>query len=332
MTYELIYYFFLTYVGLLFCLKSLNSERLYSVITFILFTLYSIITRYSGFDIDMNTYAYSLEIDSLSLYYLKEPVYWISSRYVYDITNSPELTFIFYDLISFLFILKLRSNFKLPQYFPYLLILFFPFIMGFNNVYRQYLSYCFFLYFFSLNFIAINLINKWFFLLVAIFTHNMAALFAPLAFIVNKKNRLSYKAILSGIAVFALLPFALGTKSESDSGEVNAGVYLIFLLMIFLFYLVSYRFKLKDLDKKLFYIFIYNIPLLSLSILLMGSAQSKRVGMFCLVISIIPLVKAIEENYKQKIALRILVFIGLILPTLIFPSSLNMLLTSTFNF
>ena len=145
MTYELIYYLFLVLIGALFCVKRLQSEKLYFFVTLFLFTIYSIITRFSGFDIDINTYASALKSELFSLYYLKEPVYWLSSRYLYKITQSPEVTFIIYDVISFMLVLKARKNIGLPQYFTYLFLLFFPAVMGINNVYRQYLSYTVFL-------------------------------------------------------------------------------------------------------------------------------------------------------------------------------------------
>jgi hypothetical protein len=105
MTVELCYYIFLVLVGLCFCVRQIKSERLFSLLSFMLLAIYSIITRYSGFDIDMNTYSETLESSNLSVYYLKEPVYWITSQYLYKLTESPEITFIIYDLVSFILII-----------------------------------------------------------------------------------------------------------------------------------------------------------------------------------------------------------------------------------
>lgn len=328
MTLELIFYLFLTFIGLFLCLKTIKNNIIYNTITLVLFVTYSAITRFSGYDIDMNTYELSLNINSFDIYYLREPVYWITSRYIYRFLGSSELTFMFYDLISFIFILKIRSNLKLPQYFPYLLLLFFPMVMGFNNVYRQYLSYCFILYFFSLQFTDSNQIKKWFFLFISIFTHNASAIFAPLAFIIDDKKKLSYKALISSLGVIILLPFVLDSKSNTESGEVAAGVYLVFLSMLFIFYTASYKFKLVNINKKFMYMFIYMFLLLTTSILLMGSSQSKRVGMYCLVITLVPLILTVETKYMQKPLMRVIMFIVLILPTLIFSSSRQMLLTN----
>lgn len=328
MTAELTFYLLLTFIGLLLCLRTIKNNHIYNVLTVILFVIYSFITRFSGYDLDINVYANSLSYSSLNTYFLREPVFWITSRYVYKILKSTELTFMFYDFISFIVILKVRSNLKFPQYFPYLLLLFFPFIMGLNNVYRQYLSYCFILYFLSLQFTNSNQFKKWFYLIVSIFTHNASAVFTPLAFIINDEKRLSYKALISSLGVIILLPFVLDSKSNMDTGEVAAGLYIVFLLIIFIFYLASYKFKLSNTNKKFTYMFIYMSLLLTISTLLMGSGQSKRIGMYCLVISLIPLVSTIETKYKHKPLVRVITFIILILPTLVFSSSLQMLLTS----
>ena len=108
---------------------------------------------------------------------------------------------------------------------------------------------------------------------------------------------------------------------------LGVGVYLFVMLMLLIFYILSYRNRLNDISAKFLYYFIYLISLTSLAALLMGSAQSKRVGMFALMIILVPVVKAIEDNYKQKMFVRVTLYIMLITPTILFPSSLIMLLT-----
>lgn len=327
MTYELIYYLFLVLIGALFCVKRLQSEKLYFFVTLFLFTIYSIITRFSGFDVDINTYASALNSELFSLYYLKEPVYWLSSRYLYKITQSPEVTFIIYDVISFMLVLKARKNIGLPQYFTYLFLLFFPAVMGINNVYRQYLSYTVFLYFSSLLIIRSGFIKKTFFILLSVLTHNVSALFSPLFFTLNKKRQISFRSVFLYLSVIILLPFALGSKSNSDTGQLGVGVYLFVMGIMFIFYISSYRMVFNDISAKFFYYLIFLLSLTSVSAVLMGSAQSKRVGMFALMINLIPIAKAIEDNYKQKRIVRTIIYFTLIMPTILFSSSLNMLLT-----
>lgn len=327
MTLEFYYYIFLVLLGLAFCFIRIKSNILFFILYLFSFTIFSIITRYSGFDIDMNTYASALNSDSFVIYYLKEPVYWILSRYIYDIVKSPEITFIIFDIISFIFIYNASKNMKMPNYFPFLFILIFPSVMGINNVYRQYLTYSFFLYFISLFFTEAGNIKKIFFLILSILTHNVAALFSPFFFTFNKHKRLSFKALILFILIIFLLPYAISTKSFSDSGVLGVEVYILILMFIIIFYSLSYRLKFNGISAKLFYFLIYMLILLSTSSIFMGNAQSKRVGMFILMISLIPLVKSIEENYKQRIFLRCMFYLMVVLPTFIFYSSRSLLMT-----
>lgn len=327
MTYELLCYLCLSLTGLIFCFVKIKNSHVYNVFTFSVFFIFSIVTRYSGFDIDMNTYEAALRSDLFSLYYVKEPMYWITSRYVYDIVGTPEVTFIFYDIISFFLILKARHNFRFPQYFPYLFLLFFPAVMGMNNVYRQYLAYAIFVYLSSLFVISSSGLKRGVVMFFAILTHNVSALYSPLFYMINKKDRISFRALLLCILVIIALPFALDSKSNSETGSTSVIIYLFSIGAIIFFYLLSYRFSFRSTAAKFFYFLIYTIFLTSVSAAIMGSAQSKRVGMFSLMISLIPTVFAIEKNYKQRVLVRALVYVLLLLPTLLFSSSLNMLLT-----
>lgn len=327
MTIELSYYLFVCTVGLVFCFKTIESDRFYFIFSFILFFIFSIITRYSGFDEDMNVYVSTFESNIFSIYYLKEPVYWVLSHYIYNFIKSPEITFIVYDLISFLLILQARKTIGLPQYFPFLFLLFFPAVMGFNNVFRQYLSYAVFLYFTSLLFIQSSFLKRSFYIVLAILTHNVSALFSPLFFTINKKKQISFRALTLYIIALTLLPLALGSKSNSDTGELAVEAYIIVMFFFIVFYALSYHMKFNDISAKLFYFMIYMLTLISVSAVVMGTGQSKRVGMYSLMVSLVPIVKAIEDNYKQKVYIRMVVYIVLILPTLFFTSSLNMLLT-----
>ncbi|WP_289132889.1 EpsG family protein, partial [uncultured Spongiibacter sp.] len=293
------------------------------------FLLYSVVTRYSGYDTDMITYANSLEYDAWAFYYLREPVYWVSSRYVYTILGSSELTFIFYDFLAFLFVFLASKKMSLPQYFPYLFLLFFPAVMGMNNVYRQYLSYCFFIYFISLCYVGSGSIRRSVFFLLSFFTHNVAALFAPMYFSLENGKKFNFKAISLALLVLMLLPIALSSKSSSETGELSVWVYLVALGALIVFLVASMGGRFEGVHKKMLYFVLYMFVLVSVSAALMGGAQSKRVGMFVLMVSLVPFVMVIEEKYKQKRLVRPLMFLVLISPSLIFQSSLNMLLTAS---
>lgn len=328
MTIELYFFLILTLIGLSLCIREIKPDKLFSLISFILFFCYSIITRYAGFDVDMETYSLELKNNTYSFYYLREPIYWLTSRYLYKLTNSPEITFILLDALAIILIIKARSNLKLPQYFIFLYFLFFPSIMGMNNVYRQYLSYSFFIYFISLFYVQSSNLKKIIYLLLSILTHNSSALFSPLYFVLRSKSAPSIKSMVLSVSVVAALPLFLSTKSDLDTGLLRSEIYLLAILAFAIFYIYSYNFIINSTSGNFFYYFIFSIFLVSISIFLMGSGQSKRVGMFALIISLIPTTIAIETRYKQKKLMRCLIYILLVIPTVIFPSSLSMLLTN----
>jgi hypothetical protein len=162
---------------------------------------------------------------------------------------------------------------------------------------------------------------------MSVLMHNVSALFSPLFFAINNKKSISIKSLILYISVIVMLPFALGTKSNNDTGDVGVEIYILVMITLFVFYVFSYRFVFNDVAAKFFYYFLFLISLTSFSTFLMGSAQSKRVGMYSLMIMLVPIVKSIEDNYSNKKLLRLIVFVVLILPTLLFSSSLGMLLT-----
>lgn len=327
MTYELLFYIFLCFVGASLCFVEIKSDKLYNIVVLLLFSSFFAVTRYAGFDIDMKTYVATLEYDAISVYYLREPVFWISSRFVYKVLKTPELTFLFYDIISVILVLWGRRKINLPQYFPFLFLLFFPSVMGFNNVYRQYLSYVLFFIFITFLMSKTSVWRKRWTLLFAILTHNASALFAPLYYAINDKKNLDFKFILSSVLVVMMLPFAISNKSISETGTIGVQAYIFVLAILIAFYCFSNNFRFKGMFVKLLYVLTYVFMLTCVSVGLMGGAQSKRVGMFALMIALVPISMTIENRYKHVRLIRFIVFVILTSATFLFSSALNMLLT-----
>ena len=326
MTMEFIWYLVLSLVCVIHCIIKTKDSKYCALFYFLFFSIFSLITRYSGWDVDFYTYSASLKSNQIDFYYLREPGYWLSSRVIYSIINSAELTFFIFDIISFIFIWLANKNFKLPSYFPYMFLLFFPSVMGINNVYRQYLAMAIFLYSFSLILSNKGRFRSAIFSAFSMLTHNISMLFFPVIFI-KYSRKVSVYMIINCLFIIFILPFALSTKSNTETGNVNSYVYIIISFLMLLFYYSSYRGKLNGVNLQLLYYQIYMNILLIVSILSMGGTQSKRVGMFCLSISLIMLVRAIEDNYKEKRLVRIAVCFLIISPTLIISNATQFLLT-----
>lgn len=330
MTLELVFYVYLLFVAIIFCFVRINDKVYYSF-TVANFVVLSFIVRYSGFDADIGNYAEYLKINSLSIYYLKEPVYWLGSRVIYSYTNSPITVFLFYDLIFIVTLLLSCSKLKLPRYFPYLVILFFPTVLGMQNVLRQFIAGGFLFFLMAMIFTSQKFRYRFFVLILAMLTHNVSLLFLPLVFISFRSRHAAPLFVFSSICVLLLLPFAAGTKSDSNTGDLPPYLYfIIYSLMIFT-YLAVLKFDLKKCEsiyRQFFNMQLYLLFLIFLGMFVLGGAQSKRVGMLSLLLSLLPLVLLIEQKFKQRVLLRIVLVIVLVLPTFVFHNARSLLQTN----
>ncbi|MFV0432056.1 MAG: hypothetical protein ACK5MJ_07785 [Alphaproteobacteria bacterium] len=130
-----------------------------------------------------------------------------------------------------------------------------------------------------------------------------------------------------GASVIAILPIAISSKSNSETGTLGVGAYIFVLFCLFACYNLSYQMRFNGLSAKFFYFIVYNFLLISVSAVMMGGAQSKRVGMYSLMACLIPVVMAIENNFAHKIVVRVFLYTALISATFLFSSSMSMLLT-----
>lgn len=330
MTYEFYYYIFLVIIGFLFCILKISSFNYY-VISFMLFLILSIIVRFSGFDSDIANYVRYLSYDSLSFYYYKEPFYWLGSRYIYRFIGMPELVFIFYDILFVLILLYITKVQSLPKYFPYLLLLFFPILMGMQNVYRQFIACGFLLLFLSSILNSSSFSIRFVSLLLAGLSHNAAFLFAPMIFLDFQSKDLSKKFLISSVSVLIVLPFLAFSKSNSETGDLPSHIYIIFVFLIFLFHNLLTNFFLKinkNVHIQFSFMFFFFFSLVTLSVFFLGGAQSKRLSLIVLTLSLIPLVLIVESCFKDKLLSRILFFLILILPIFLFNNARHLLFTS----
>ncbi len=326
MTFEFIFYILLISFGAFFCFYDIR-DKVYNAITFILFLGFSIVVRNAGYDYDIQTYVDNFYSDDLSFHYIKEPVFWLGSRLLYVLFSSEEMTLVVYDALSFLILLYVRQKWQLPKYFPFLWLCFFPLILGMQNVYRQYLSYQFILLFLYFSLVSKSYIVKGIMLLLAALCHNVALLFAPVIYTFNSRKKVSWPFILTSCIILILLPFAAAFKSKNETGVLGAEIYLLVMLMFLLIYTVLHRGVFNGIFAKFYYLQFYFIALTGLSIILMGNAQAKRIGMYCLLLSLIPVVLTIEEKIKNKRLIRFSFLMLMIIPTFLFSSTMSMLLT-----
>ncbi|CAK0764713.1 membrane hypothetical protein [Gammaproteobacteria bacterium] len=165
--------------------------------------------------------------------------------------------------------------------------------------------------------------------MIAGLTHNMAFLFTPIIFLFWKNDSLNPGLIYISSCVFILflIPFAAESKSNSETGVLAANLYVAVIIAILIVYLLINKLKLDYLFSKLFYLQLFFLLLGIISIFIMGGAQAKRIGMACLLFQLIPMVITIELKIKYRPSFRSMLMFFSIIPTLLFNSSLSMLLT-----
>ena len=95
----------------------------------------------SKFDEDIVFYARVMTYENYSFYHFKEPVIWISHKVLFQIFENLFVVFLLTDMIIGILLFKSFKNFNLPQYVYFSILIFFPFIMGMQNAYRQWVIY-----------------------------------------------------------------------------------------------------------------------------------------------------------------------------------------------
>ncbi|MEZ8243910.1 EpsG family protein [Vibrio splendidus] len=322
MTNELFAYLLLVILGLF--LYSFKRSLKIDFVLFFLLSMYFLLIRSSGFDMDMAVYAETMASDSISIYYLKEPIYWFGTRLVYTLTGSELLTFWFFDLIAISLVFYFSQLVGIKYFYIFIIsfLIFFPSLMGYQNIYRQFFSTCLLLSsFYSIT--SRNIFLASIFFALSVLTHNVAALFLPVFFLIKKRP--NYTIFLIGaVSVIALIPFAVSTKSHSDTGDTSVLIYISVLFLVLCFSVFTMFNSMKG--KTIVIMVCYFISLSFVAGLVTGTAQSKRVGLMSLLLLLPWLFNMVIVNYKQRDIILILIYLFLIIPTLMSSSSNQFLL------
>jgi len=337
MTLELFIYILFCIFALYYAYKGSKvseTTTLKAIVAFFIGLVWFFIVRSSGFDIDINTYVGYLDNTTLPLfinssYFLREFVFWgifIGGKFL---LQDSFLTFLSIDLLVLFFFIKAIINFKLPFYSFFLLLCFFPNLMGYENVYRQYIATILSLYAISLAY-RDSLIEKkefksYIFLIIAGFCHNVAFLFFPLLFFLKKRFKLG---IFLSLVIYIALPVLSSSKSEGETGDVPVEFFLVVTSLLYIFYLMINSFKLR---KENIYFLSFIFILITESIIVLTGVASKRIIMFALNIILIFIIISLQNSNFNLKSYRLIVFLlclSMLAPTFLSNSAFQMLLTA----
>lgn len=338
MTFEL-----LLYIILILIASSAIFVNKINIIKFLyipLFVVFILIIRNSGFDTDIE--AYSNYMQHFSIYMVKEIAFYGMITQLYQLVENETLVFIIVDILFLLFLIlnvKTIKNYdkRASVIFIPLLTLSFPFIMGIENIYRQFLGTIILLLSYSIRKKSEIKSNLLFFL--SIFFHNSLILFLPLLILVkcfnfSFKNRLliatTVLIILIVLLTSILQGIIAGGKSNVSTGLNLSYFYYALFLSASIFFIMKFQYKLNIYISKfpsIYYSLFVLFPLVFLTN--NGSSAAERIGMSVIMIFILELYMyslTIQSKMKAN-SFRLLVLLTFSMPTVIFSSSRNFLLT-----
>ena len=298
--------------------------------------LFMVIVRLNGFEFggyqkDILTYSLEMQSTSFSVYYLREFIFWIGLRLLYSLTDSGFFTFLILDVGWIYFLIKVSKLIPSKQLGKGVIIILstsFPFLFGYENIYRQFYATILLLY-------AYSLINKnnnkvfWLFI-ASIFIHNLALFTLPIFFIRKcYKFKLQDRFLISSslsLIILVSLPFLLNLKGIDPTKIDLSFLYLFLFLGIFCFTVMKFKDNLYAL---------YNaapsllpaVILITGFVLLQQEMISERMGMMFLVFLLFDLYNysITIESKLIRVSLRVLLLLVFTLPVFFTDSSLKFL-------
>ena len=333
---EFIAFCVLSFLGLLTLILESNSVLKYIYIpsTFIFLIIVRLQAFYfNGFEIDIITYTTEMQSSLVleSFYYIREFIFWFTIRLVYWLTESPFFTFIILDFLWIILLIKstekIKSN-NLGHGVLVVLMTSFPFLFGYENIYRQFIATIVLLYAYSC--IKYNYFKSILLFLISVFTHNLMMFVLPV-FVIKKFYKFNIKdrsviSFLISISYILLLPFFLNLKSF-DTTQVDLSLlYLVLFLSLMIFFMFKFKQNILKLIENLPSLFPSCIIILGLSII--GHEMiTERISMILIIFLIYDLYLYTSKITKKstRLSLRLALLFLFTLPVFLFESSLKFL-------
>jgi hypothetical protein len=269
--------------------KFLFRKIKYFIFGFVLISVF--FYRMAGADEDIKVYLVTADYGfSFNFYFLREPFVWYSLIGLNNFLDNPVWSLLVLDMVTLgsLFLTLNRVDYGIP-----LLLIWctsFIFLLGVQNVYRQYVSMTFILC--SLVFISENERKRGLlFFILAIAAHNAALFVLPVCTYRFAKRYKTLYSVFAIVLITILMQLTSSQKSVSSTG-INAGfLYIsVFLFLLSLFILVCNKLHIRPDHFAIFFL----IPLL---MMYLGSAQFERALMYFLLILIFDLV---HHDYRRR--------------------------------
>tara|TARA_Y100000746_G_C15431881_1_gene419005 strand:- start:633 stop:1466 length:834 start_codon:yes stop_codon:yes gene_type:complete len=178
-------------------------------------------------------------------YHWKEPIFWLGTRYLYQLVESAYVVYIITDLILFLafyhslskisWIIPKCENIANPKYLYFSAFLFFPFVLSMANTYRTVLALPFFLL--ALGYGRREVMKCIISFIVAALIHNGYFLFLPVLLLLFKGQFRYFMPItIAACAILMLyyidLDFIYAMASRDLSSSIGRNIHIYLLLSL----------------------------------------------------------------------------------------------------
>lgn len=312
-------FFFLTWFVVMVCL-SLSSRLNF---------IYSPESDYGAYAMNMAITDYILP------YHYREFVFWLGSRFLYGMLGDPNLVFVVMDLVLFIAFynaLKLLAtifdkdidtgNLRYLFFGAFLCL---PYVVGFNNSYRQLLAICIFLN--SLAYVRTKPKLSFFIFLISFFTHNVVAILVPFLILIrNKSNSYLFPIlapVVGGLVLFFVMNSDIAELNRSGGVEIGkriAWIYLftlIFIAVIFSSIEIYRSTRANTKQSILGGILLFGTLMYFAGFMILPSQTSER--MFFAIFTVLYLLLGVylESHFRTSYLVRIIYSQLASLPTLI---------------
>tara|TARA_B110000483_G_C18161539_1_gene529518 strand:+ start:986 stop:1969 length:984 start_codon:yes stop_codon:yes gene_type:complete len=304
---EFLAYTVVTFFGVLFSLKKfpIKNPKLFFVIWFSVYFALVIIVR-TNFQGDIIQYVKVMDYTSLSIFFIREPVVWLGQRYLFALTESAYIVFVIFDIILGIFLFKALKNFNLPQFAFFSILILFPFVLGMQTAYRQWVANIILLYSFSLMWSEQKTFKTYIFFALSFLSHNVIAVFFPILLVRNQKGLGELAWLISFTISLIGIYIAAETKSVANTGLDLSLIYLLILSFFFCLIFILDKGVIRKIRKQEYKIFLSLLIIVFFAYLLLSSAYIERISMICLIILYPILINLVEERFRQKEIIRII--------------------------
>ena len=300
---------------------------------------------------DFINYRQSILFDAWSLYFIKEFVFWGLASAIHEWTRSFEMTVYLMDAIFVTFLMLAMpsngSSLRCREFaLPMCILLSFPILMGFTNIYRQIGGLSLFLYALYLYFNSDT--KKWqrhSIFIISGFCHNVFLAFYLLFLIQTQiksqtiRNLITFSMVASTIIVNELI-LKKASVIVGLNGVESGGDSRLVLVIMNVFAILNYKsilpliqpsIKLQKIIEKIdsYQSQIWGLLVsIVLGIYFLEESTSERLLTLCLIISLYLIVykfSITRRTYIGPIAMNTLLAIMLILPAFVSKSATQLI-------